>query len=193
MSIISSKLSVWSAVESHITSPMIPVVLKMSVDHASEGEPYLSDTFETKSKVQLRPVIPVIRCRSDSAMESIAIVPSSMYAWDEDAESTDLQFWLVVTTRTRCWTGLHLDRPSHGQISRNVSMSFLAHSLVFMYACNVCNVCYFSFLHWLCPFIKRCSWPIDLVHLFNTWPLFAFRGGEYLLLFGVHPYLPCIL
>ena len=59
---------------------MIPIVLKMSVDHASEGEPYLCDTFETKSEVQVRPVIPVIRCRSDSAMESIAIVPSSMYA-----------------------------------------------------------------------------------------------------------------
>ena len=59
---------------------MIPVVLKMSVDHASEGEPYLCDTFETKSEVQVRPVIPVIRCRSDSAVESIAIVPSSMYA-----------------------------------------------------------------------------------------------------------------
>ena len=50
------------------------------VDHASEGQPYLCDTFETKPEVQVRPGIPVIRCRSDSAVESIAIVPSSMYA-----------------------------------------------------------------------------------------------------------------
>ena len=89
---------------------MIPIVLKMSVDHASEGKPYLCDTFETKPEVQVRPVIPVIRCWIDSAVESIAIRFE-----DEDAESIDLRFWLVVTTRLAAgqdftWIDIHMAR-----------------------------------------------------------------------------------